>query len=404
MSLSATEIPNHVPAELVFDFDCITTPAQFSNPQQGVSELLHGGAPPIFYTPHNGGHWVVSRRKDCLEMLRDHERFPVDPQYNHDRRNYPVRFLIKDYDPPEHTEMRNLINPVFAVDAIRNREPLIREVAVSLIDAILDQGQCEFVSEVAEAYPVEIFLRMVRTPLRLRQDMLDLAHKFTRSQDPAAAGEAITDLGKILTGVIESARADPDENDMISRLVEGEVSGRPLTDDEILGGAIFIFFAGLDTVTAMLSFVMKYLASNPDQYQRLIDEPEILHGATEELIRLSGVAQPERGVKGDFEYNGVQFKEGDRLIFLIQIGGMDPEAVENSQEVDFDRARKSHMAFSSGQHHCSGAGLTRSEIEIFLEEWTRRVKSMSLTPGSQIRAAGGRVWTLENLPLILATK
>ncbi|MDB9921442.1 cytochrome P450 [Actinomycetota bacterium] len=404
MSLNATAIPNHVPAELVFDFDFYSTPGQFSNPQQGVSELLHGGAPPIFYTPHNGGHWVVSRRKDCLEMLRDHERFPVDPQYNHDRRNNPVRFLVKDYDPPEHTEMRNLINPVFAVDAIRNREPLIREVATSLIDAIFDQGQCEFVSEVAEAYPVEIFLRMVRAPLHLRQDMLDLAHKFFRSQDPAAAREAMTDLGKILTGVIESARADPDENDMLSRLVEGEVSGRPLTDDEILGGAIFVFLAGLDTVTAMLSFVMKYLASNPDQYQRLIDEPEILHAATEELIRVSGVAQPERGVKGDFEHNGVQFKEGDRLIFLIQIGGMDPEAVENSQEVDFDRARKSHMAFSSGQHHCSGAGLTRSEIEIFLEEWTRRVKSMSLTPGSQIRAAGGRVWMLEKLPLIWATK
>lgn len=399
MTVSPDTVPEHIPGELVFDFDFYSTIAEFSDPQWGVSELLHNNAPPIFFTPRNGGHWVVTRRADCLEMLRDFEKFPADPQYNHDRRNNPMRFLVKDYDPPEHTEMRALINPVFAVEAIRDRESLIREVATNLVDETIPIGECEFVSAIAERYPVEIFLRMVRAPLDLREQMLDLAHRFFRSQDPAEARAAMGELGEILTGLIEAARQDPDEMDLLSRMVEGTVSGRSLTDQEILGGAVFLFLAGLDTVTAMLSFVMKFLAQNPEHYQRLRAEPGIIPVATEELIRVSGVAQPERGVKGDFEYNGVPFKEGDRIIFLIQIGGMDPDAVDEPATVDFDRAKRSHTAFSSGQHHCSGAGLTRSEIRIFLEEWTKRVAAMEVADASPIKVRGGRVWMPEELPL-----
>jgi cytochrome P450 len=398
VSVSIEEVPAHIPESLVFDFDFYATPAEFSDPQWGVSQRLHGEAPPIFYTPRNGGHWVVTRRADCLEMLRDYEHFPSDPQFNKDRRNNPMRFLVKDYDPPEHTQMRALINPVFSVEAVREREALIREVASALVADLAPAGHADFVSAIAERYPVEIFLRMVRAPLELREEMLELAHTFFRSQDPEEARAAMSGLGEILTGLIEAARANPDD-DLLSRMVLGEVDGRPLTDSEILGGAVFVFLAGLDTVTAMLSFVIKHLAMNPEMYQRLRQEPGIIPGATEELIRVSGVAQPERGVKGDFDYHGVPFREGDRIIFLIQIGGMDPEVVDDPHTVDFDRSRKAHLAFSSGQHMCSGAGLTRSEIQVFLEEWTSRVASMEITPGSEIKVRGGRVWMPEELPL-----
>jgi len=331
-------------------------------------------------------------------MLRDYERFPSDPQFNKDRRNNPMRFLVKDYDPPQHTEMRGLINPAFSVEAVRDREPLIREVARAVIEEAVGRGGGDFVADFAERYPVEIFLRMVRAPLELREDMLDLAHTFFRSSDPEEARAAMSGLGEILTGLIEAARRDPSD-DLLSRMVLGEVEGRPLTDSEILGGAVFVFLAGLDTVTAMLSFVMKFLATHPEMYQRLRDEPNIIPTATEELIRVSGVAQPERGVRGEFNYEGVPFREGDRIIFLIQIGGMDPEVVDDPFTVDFDRSRKAHLAFSSGQHMCSGAGLTRSEIQIFLEEWTTRVESMAIEPGSEIKVRGGRVWMPETLPL-----
>lgn len=398
VSTPTEAIPDHIPENLVFDFDFYGTPAEFSEPQWGVADRLHGQAPPIFYTPRNGGHWVVTRRADCLEMLRDYERFPSDPQFNKDRRNNPMRFLVKDYDPPQHTEMRGLINPAFSVEAVRDREPLIREVARAVIEEAVGRGGGDFVADFAERYPVEIFLRMVRAPLELREDMLDLAHTFFRSSDPEEARAAMSGLGEILTGLIEAARRDPSD-DLLSRMVLGEVEGRPLTDSEILGGAVFVFLAGLDTVTAMLSFVMKFLATHPEMYQRLRDEPNIIPTATEELIRVSGVAQPERGVRGEFNYEGVPFREGDRIIFLIQIGGMDPEVVDDPFTVDFDRSRKAHLAFSSGQHMCSGAGLTRSEIQIFLEEWTTRVESMAIEPGSEIKVRGGRVWMPETLPL-----
>lgn len=391
-------VPAHVPPELVYDYDFFTTPAEYASPQWDLSRRLFTEAPPVFFTPRNGGHWVVTRRADAMEMLRDHERFPNDPQYNWFRAQNPMRFLPKDYDPPEHGELRSIIAPVFTVGAVRRLEPSIRTTAVDLIEEVLANGGCEFVTEIAERYPVTVFLRMADARLELREEMLFHSHRFFRDKDPAVARAAMGALGEILGSLIDERRANPGE-DLLSRIVAGEVSGRPLTDDEILGGAVFTFLAGLDTVASMISFVMKYLALDAGSYARLVEDPALIPAATDELIRVSGVAMPERGVRDDVVRNGVPFRRNDRVVFLIQISGMDPDAVDDPARVDFDRDVKPHLVFSTGPHHCLGANLTRTEIRVFLEEWVRRVPRFGVADGVDVAVRGGTVWIPEELPL-----
>lgn len=396
--MKTANIPDHVPSHLVYDYDFFETPAQFDSPQWGVSKKLQVEAPRIFYTPRNGGHWVVSRRSDILEMFRHPELFPNDPEYNAFRRQNPMRFLPKDYDPPEHTELRGIISPLFMPTAVVKMEPGIRQLAIELIEGPLTRGQCEFVGEIAERFPVTVFLQMANAPLDRREAMLELSHDFFRSPDPARSRSAMTELGQLLRDLIEQRRGAPGD-DLLSRIVTGTFKGRPLTPEEMVGGAVFTFLAGLDTVSALMSFALKLLAWNPELYQKLVENPERIGPSVEELIRVSGVAMPERGVKEDVVFRGVPFKRNDRIIVLLQISGMDPDAIEDPWRVDIERKLSPHLVFGAGPHRCLGAHLARVELRIFLEEWVRRVPAFQIAEGHEVTVRGGTVWLPAALPL-----
>jgi cytochrome P450 len=391
-------IPAHVPPGLVYDYDFYATPGLFDQPQWDVARSLHAHAPRIFFTPRNGGHWVVTRKTDIVEICRTPEQFPADPQYNRFRRQKPVRFLPKDYDPPEHTSARAIFAPVFLPSGILKLEPGIRALAAGLIEATVPNGGCEFVSEIAEQFPVTIFLRLADAPLDHRDAMLQLSHDFFRAQDPAVSLAAAGALGRLLAGLVAKRRANPGD-DLISRMVTGDFMGRSLTDDEAVGGAVFTFLAGLDTVTATLSFVMKFLARNPDLYRSLVDDPHRIVRAVEELIRVSGVALIERGVREDMVFKDIAFKCGDRVIMLLQISGMDTESVTDPYHVDFDREVSTHLGFGAGAHRCLGSHLARLEIRIFLEEWVRRIPVFTIADDGAVKVRGGTVWSPETLPL-----
>ena len=398
METASAAIPAHVPPHLVYDFDFFTTPALFEFPQGGVATTLHRDAPRIFFTPRNGGHWVVTRKADIVEMCRDYGTFPVDPQFNWFRRQKPVRFLPKDYDPPEHTSARAIFAPVFSPTAVAKMEPSIQQLAAELIEEIVERRRCEFVSEIAELFPVTIFLQLANAPLDHRAEMVQHSHQFFRAQDPEVSRGAMGQLGLLLGAMIEERRKHLGE-DLLSRIVAGRLMDRPLTNDEILGGAVFTFLAGLDTVTSMLTFMMKFLAGRPDLYKQLVDDPNRVGRAVEELIRISSVALIERGVREDVVFKEVPFRRDDRIVMLLQISGMDDEGIEDPLKVDFDRRISGHLAFGSGAHRCLGSHLARIEMRVFLEEWIRRIPKFGIADNENIRVRGGTVWLPECLPL-----
>jgi len=177
------------------------------------------------------------------------------------------------------------------------------------------------------------------------------------------------------------------------------VQGRGLTDDEKLGMVNLLFLGGLDTVAAMLSFIMAYLGQHPRQYQRLVDDPALIANAIEELMRVHGVAGMERGVTADMEYAGVQFKAQDRLVFMPHVYGLDAQMVDDPFRVDFDRPVSSHLVFGSGPHRCVGSHLARLEMKVFIEEWVRRIPAFSVDAEGDLPTRGGLVWSPVAVPL-----
>ena len=389
-------IPPHVPPDRVVEFDRFQGPQLQQCPHRQVSALLKA-SPDLFYTTGDRGHWVVGRADVARDMLRQPDKFSSDPIHNvANRRNPPT--LPNQCDPPLHTDLRRIINPFFAPTGVQKMELEIRQLAARLIDGVAGRGSCEFVGEIAQRFPVELFLRMANAPLAHREQLTDKVDRFTRAPDIAQRLAGLAELGDYLKDLIAERERAPGD-DLVSLAIHGTVQGQALSADQKLGMVTLLFLGGLDTVTAMLSFIMAYLGQHPAQYRLLVDDPARIGNALEELMRVHGVAGTERGVTADMVYAGVEFKAGDRLVFFPHVYGLDEQMVDDPFRVDFERPVSSHLVFGSGPHRCVGSHLARLEIRVFIEEWVKRVPEFSVQAQGDLPTRGGLVWSPVAVPL-----
>jgi cytochrome P450 len=242
-------------------------------------------------------------------------------------------------------------------------------------------------------------MRMANAPLDDRERLIAMVDRFTRAPEIGERLAALQELGDYLQVMIAEREATPGD-DLVSLVVHGQVDGRALTPDEKRGMVTLLFLGGLDTVSAMLSFIMAYLGQHPAQTRRLVDDPPVLGSAIEELMRVHGVAGTERGVTQDMDYHGVSFKAGDRLVFPAHVYGLDDQLVDDPLRVDFDRPVSSHLVFGSGPHRCVGSHLARLEMRVFLEEWLRRIPLFSVDAEGDLPTRGGLVWSPVAVPLV----
>ena len=393
----ATPIPPHVPPERVVEFDRFTSPVLQRCPHRGVTELFKN-SPDIFYATGDRGHWVVASATVARDMLRQPDKFSSDPVHNPANARKPPT-LPNQSDPPLHTELRRIINPFFSPAGVQKMEHNVRQMAGALIDEVAARGHCEFVHEIAQRFPVQLFMRMANAPMQDREMLVAKVDRFTRAPDIQERLAALGELGDYLKGMIAEREHTPGD-DLVSLAIHGQVHSRGLTDDEKLGMVNLLFLGGLDTVAAMLSFIMAYLGQHPDQYQRLTSDPALIGNAIEELMRVHGVAGMERGVTADMEYAGVQFKARDRLVFLPHVYGLDEALVDDPFRVDFDRPVSSHLVFGSGPHRCVGSHLARLEMKVFIEDWVHRIPAFSVDAAGDLPTRGGLVWSPVAVPLV----
>jgi cytochrome P450 len=389
-----SERPKHVPPERLFDFDFYSAPRGCPHPQVEVARRLHEQAPDIFYTTSNGGHWVVTRYKEAMDICRRPDLFSNDPRHNATRRIYP-RSPPNQYDPPEQTEYRRIISTSFTPSAVQELTGEIRALARRLVGEAHPRGGCEFVADFARRFPVNIFLRLADAPVEDMDYLLGLVEKYVRGTSVDQRAAARGELGSYLETLLQKRSRAPGD-DLLTKIVQGRINGRPLESEEQLGMATLAFFAGLDTVAAMLSFIIYFLGRNPDLYQPLVERPDKIPDYLEELIRVHGVALNERGATHDFEFAGVRFREGDRVLLLNPAFNVDDRAVPNADIVDYERIVSTHVAFGAGPHRCLGSHLARAELRIFLGEWVSRIPAFTV---DEVEIAGGFVWMPSRLSL-----
>ena len=394
-------VPEHVDPSLVrqFDFYNDARYVEAGGVYEGIDRLRAEGAPGIFYTPEYGGHWVIHDHELVFEAARATDIFssrimgiPAPPGQEE---QFAPPITI---DPPLHDMYRKPIVQAFTPKLMQALEADIRELAVRLIDEIAPKGRCDFVAAVAEPMPVIIFMEMMGMPLDRLHEFRALVPLCLLNHDEASRMAAMGQVAGEMWALIQQRKAKR-ENDLISTLVDIELDGRPVTDEECVGFATQIFFAGLDTVTNAMSFGVMRLAKDQALQAQLRENPKEIVTASEELLRLHAPAQPTRGVARDIEWNGVKFRKRDRVMLFLAAANRDPKAFDRPTEVDLQR-KTPHMAFSAGPHRCLGSHLARLEIQIMYAELLKRVPQFRLDPDKPPRYHGGIVIGMDELPLV----
>lgn len=393
-------IPAHVPPHLVRDFD-YTDMGDETDITAFWGKLLEG--PEIFFTPRHGGHWVLTRFDDVAHALSTYSDFSSRHQ-TVPKDGAPPNLPPIGMDPPQHTDFRRLLAPFFSPKSIANLEVRARELTLAMLDRFAGRGECEFVSEFALTMPIGIFMSLVNLPEEDRLFLLDIAERMVRGVTAEIRQGAFVDAYAYLERKFDERRAHPGD-DVLSALLAGTVEGgRKLTQQELLDAGALLLAGGLDTVASQMGFTMLFLARNPGHRRRLVEHPEDIPQATEELLRRHATGNIARIVTHDLEFRGVKMKAGDMVLTPTSVANLDERRYDRPREIDFDRADKRSLAFGKGPHQCIGAFLARTELKVFLTEWLKRIPDFAIKPGETPRVMSGSGNSVLYLPLVWEVK
>lgn len=393
-------IPHHVPDHLVFDFDIYADPRVGSD-VQGTYAAALADAPDIFWSPLNGGHWLVRRIDAIAAVASDPEHFSVR-EMQIPRVPNPPFFIPLSLDPPENLPYRRAMAPMFGPVAVKALEPRLREWAGQIIDAALAKGSFDFMVDVAKVFPVSVFMELMGMDLSRLHEFRDLAERFFEHQNDAAQLEALSaQILGVMKALVEEKRRTPDDK-LMTHFIQADMGdGRTMAEDEILAMSFVLFLGGMDTVTNVTGFAYQQLAQMPDLQERLHADPVGLAGAfADEAVRMFGVVNSPRLVVKDIDLMRVPFREGDMVLNLLPCGSRDDRKFDQPDVLDIDRKKVAHVTFSTGPHLCIGHVLGRAEIRVLTEEWFRRVRSFRLATSDPRPFRTGTVMALESLPIV----
>ncbi len=401
---SSADPPATISADRVVDFDIYRPPGVEADYHAAWSRLQAPGVPSIVWTPRNGGHWIATRGPLIAAIFADHERFSsrviVLPKSHGEQHSGLIPTTI---DPPAHRGYRSLLNSSFSPRAVHAMEARVRKLAETLVAGIAPRGRCKFTDDFAAALPIQVFMELAGLPLADAPRLKYLTDQVTRPDGSMSFIDALTEISRYMTRHVEARRGAPGD-DMLSRIVNGEVEGRPLTPEEAVNFTTQVMIAGLDTVVNFLGFAMLLLAGEPEMRRRLAADPSLVPAAVDELFRRYPIVTVARELTADINYEGAALKRGDMIALPTALHGTDAGVHVDPLRVDLARADRTHSTFGGGVHRCPGAQLARAEVRITIEEWLKRIPDFSVEKGAEIRFASGIVGAVLDLPLVWANR
>jgi cytochrome P450 len=298
------------------------------------------------------------------------------------------RQMVINMDPPHHLKLRKVVRAAFKPKMVESYTDKFRAYAKEIIDAVASRGECEFVSEVAAELPLLAILELMGVDPEDRKDFFDWTNTMMFADDPdmstsevegqIAAANVITYAKKLA----EKHRESPMDN-ITGALLDGVVDGVPITEDNFLWTFILIMVAGNESTRAITAQGMRLLMEHPDQLQYLVDNPEKIENATEEMLRYNtAFISMRRTAMEDVELAGQQIKKGDKVVMHYHAANHD-EAVFGDDSMTFDVRRAERQpslptdlrSFGIGEHFCIGSHLARLELKVIFEELLPRLRN-----------------------------
>lgn len=351
-----------------------------------------------FKTDGREGFWAVTRHADITEISARPQDFSntngivvlTDAQKQRRAQGgYPVQMrTIIEMDPPEHRIFRKVASSYFTPRGIERLDEIVETSARQVIDALGTSGEADFVETITQKHPLRVLATILGIEPQQEQQLLELTSQLLASDDPElqrqgdnrqeANVEMMMDFFNMFNTIIADRRANPSD-DLATMLATATLeNGEPLGDLETLGYYLILFNAGHDTTRHSLTGAFQAFLDNPDQLDRLRDDPSLLKTAVEEIVRfVAPVNYMKRTATRDLTYDGCDIKKGDVLALFYASGNRDETVFAEPHRFDVGRSPNRHLGFGWAEHYCLGAHLARASIKALLQQLAERMESMT---------------------------
>jgi len=333
--------------------------------------------------------WALSRYDDVIEGFRDSARFSsthgvtLDPAASGPNAYKTMSLLA--LDPPRHGKMRALVSRGFTPRRVLDLEPRIRELSRQYIDAAIERGSFDFIGDFAGKLPMDVISELVGVPEPDRAELRRLADLLVHREEgindvPPAGVAAALELVVYYADMIAQRRRERTD-DLTSALLDAEIDGERLTDDEIIAFLFLMVVAGNETTTKLLGNAWYWAWRNPDQRAIPFTDRSRVPDWVEETLRFDTSSQMlARITVGDVELHGEALPPSSRVLLLVGSANRDPRVFPNPDRYDLDRAHDQQQiaSFGFGRHYCLGASLARLEGRVALEELVDRVSDYDI--------------------------
>jgi cytochrome P450 len=397
------ELPKHVPNELVSSFSLKMGTFTEENPWETIIPAECNG-PDITYAPDGypagGPAWILRRTSDIKAVYQNPEYFssanfsPFGIMAGEDWGLVPA-----ELDPPDHGPMRQFLNPLFSPQAMKKMEQPVKDAALRCIERFKSGGEIDFVTAFSAPYPVGVILDLMELPQDKMEEFLKWEKMMLHSGDFMEMVQGTRNSVAYLKEVLAERQAKPGD-DLISYMIKNDINGNKATYNELMGYFFNLFIGGLDTVTASLSNMFRYLAEHPVEQQFLRENPDRIPAAVDELMRAFSPVTTYRTVTKEIEISGVKMMPDDKVAMSTTLANRDSKEYDKPHDVQLDR-KSQHVAFANGIHFCLGVHLAKRELRIAVAEMLAAFSDIRLQPGVAIKSQVGGVVQPTNLPLIL---
>ena len=361
---------------------------------------------PVMYD-ERVGYWVVSRYEDVKAVFEDWETFSSENAQAPVRERGPEARRIMEEGgftaysglsarvPPEHTRIRKVTAKAFTPRRYKALEPAIRAHVVALLTAMRERPDRagDIVRDLAYDVPTVTILTLIGADT----GQVDLFKKWSDSRAAMTWGDLsdeeqvphahhLVDYWTECRRLVAEAHAE-ERDSLVGDLVRAQAEGDPITDHEIASICYSLLFAGHETTTTLISNAVRMLLAHPDQWQRIVDDPSLIGGAVDEVLRISpSIVGWRRKALADTTVGGVAIPAGGELLLLMGSANRDETRFADADTFDVTRANaREHLAFGFGIHYCLGNMLAKLQTKVCLEEIARLAPDLRLVDADAIR-------------------
>lgn len=370
----------------------LADPATFADgvPHDAIAELRR--TTPVAWQEMDGqpGFWAVLAHADVVTVAREPLLFSAStggvvledlPEADLEM----MRHMLLAMDPPRHGEHRRPLAEAFKRNVIGGMEEQIRTTCREILARALEAEEVELVHDVSAQLPTQVMGRLMGLPVEDWDHLHRLAERQTAGQDPEITGgeadhSASIEMAMYAIELAAARRAEPPREDLTTLILDGDFGGGPMSDVDFGSFFVQLVTAGNDTTKAMLSSGVLALVQHPAQLAELREDPSLVPGAVEEILRWANPLHYfRRTATAETVLHGVEIAAGDKVAMWYTAANRDDAVFDDAHRFDIHRSPNPHLSFGIAEHFCLGVHLARLEGRVFFEELLDATGHIELT-------------------------